>query len=85
MQNAESSSGFLSPIPVTGGVAEGTGGGHVDRKSRPVRHPTCISRGAVIETSGTAWRLGVRGRGRARTSEGSHQEVDFSSLRGRTF
>lgn len=39
--------------------------------------------GAVTEAWGPAWHLGLRGM--ARTSGVSHQEVDFNSLRGRTF
>lgn len=38
----------------------------MDRKSRSVGHPTCTSQGAVTESRGTAWHLGLRGRVRTR-------------------
>lgn len=47
--------------------------GHVDRKSRPERCPACTSQGAVTETRGPVWHLGIRGT--ARTRARSHQDV----------
>lgn len=46
------------------------------------RHPTCTSRGAVPKTRPPAWHMGLKER--ARTSVGSHQEVNFGCFRGRT-